>query len=387
MLPQRLLLLAGLSLVTVMAQTQESQLLDIKEGSWQVTTTSHVISSQEDLDKVLKNLPAEQRAKTLASLRAAEEKGTVQKRTVSIKRENLIKGNLVTGDAACPKEINSSSQKLQVHFKCDALDLISRFERIDSENFRGTIQETVKDTPPRKVNQTLVAKWIGEPLPAKVPQKPAGEQLITARVIRLGNDYYSQVSNQSASAMTGYAISIAMYGNNQKTRHFYDLRMLNRPPIKSGASIQERLRGIVVDAKPLVAVFADGTTFGDVREVADLMNRRNARLNALTAIASILCDAQRKGLDKQTAISSLEKSRSKFSDAGTPMLSSIQDAEFGQALEKLKRPAPSRPISIQEVLQALLPAGLPLLEDAVRDPSGVPYIKTTAAQLSCGNSK
>ena len=69
------------------------------------------------------------------------------------------------------------------------------------------------------------------------------------------------------------------------------------------------------------------------------------------------------------------------------MMSSIQDAEFGQALEKLKRPAPTRPISIQEVLQAILPAGMPLLEDAVKDPGGVPYVKTTAAQLSCGNSK
>ncbi len=205
---------------------------------------------------------------------------------------------------------------------------------------------------------------------------------ITARIDRQGNDYYSVVTNHSGAAMTGYAISIVSYGGG-KTRHFYDLRMLNRPPIKGGGSIQEALRGIIVGAKPLVAVFADGTTFGAPAEVADLMSRRNARLRGLTEMVSILCDAQQKGIDKQTAAATLEKAKTRLSEAGSPMLGSIQIGVLTEAIEKLNRPAPSRPISIQEVLRSVGPLGLPLLEDPVKDSSGAPYIKTSAAQLSC----
>jgi hypothetical protein len=387
MLRLLVLLVGGLSLADVVAQTSGNQLLDIKLGTWQLTVTSRVAPYQPDIDKALQGIAPGQRAQVAASLKAAYAKGTVTKRTVTIKREGLIRGSLVTGDADCPKEITSSSQKLEVHFKCDQLDLVSRFERIDSENFTGTIQQSTKDTPPRQTTQTVVAKWIGEPPAEKAPQQPAAEQTITARITRLGNDYYSVVSNHSGVAMTGYAISITMYGNNQRVRHFYDLRMLNRPPIKAGASVQEGLHGIVMGATPVAAVFADGSAFGPAAEVADLMNRRKARLNSLTEIAAILCDAQQRGVDKEAAVASLESARSKFANAGTPMLSSIQDAMFSEAIEKLKRPAPSRPISIQEVLQGIQPLGMPLLEDPVRDPSGALYIKTTADQLSCRSAR
>jgi len=382
MLRRLLLILVGLWLADSLAQTSASELLDIKLGTWQLTVTSRMVPYQPDIDKALEAVAPSQRAQVLASLKASYAKGTVAKRTITIQRENLVRGSLVTGDADCPKQITSSSQRLEVHFQCDQLDLVSRFERIDSESFTGSIEQTVKGTPPRQSSQTVVAKWIGEP-PGKPPQQAAGEQTITARIIRLGNDYYSVVSNRSRSAMTGYAIGITMYGSNQNMRHFYDLRMLNRPPVKAGASVQERLHGIVVGARPLVAVFADGTTFGAAAEVADLMNRRNAKLKSLAEIVSILCNAQQQGLDQPTAIASLENAKSKLSNAGSVMLSSIEDAMFAEAIEKLKRPAPSRPISIQEVLQGVAPLGMPLLEDPVKDPSGAAYIKTTGAQLSC----
>lgn len=379
-----LLLLGSLFVVSVTAQTSDgSQPLDIREGLWQFTETSHIVPNPGDIDPLLKGLPPDQRARALASLKAAYEKGTVQKRTVSLKRDNLIKGTVLTPDAACPKEITSSRLTLEVHFKCEQLDLVTKVERIDAENFTGSLQQTIKVTPPNIVKRTVVAKWIGEAPEKAVPQKPAGEQLITARIDRLGNDYYSVVTNHSGAAMTGYAISIVMYGSGGRTRHFYDLRMLNRPPIKGGGSVKEALRGIIVGATPLVAVFADGTTFGAPAEVADLMSRRNARLNGLTEMVSVLCNAQQKGIDKQTAAATLEKTKTRLSEVGSPMLATIQIDVLTEAIEKLNRPAPSRPISIQEVLQSVGPLGLPLLEDPVKDASGAPYIKTTAAQLSC----
>jgi hypothetical protein len=158
--------------------------------------------------------------------------------------------------------VTSSSRRLEVHFKCEEIDIVSRFERIDSENFIGSIHEAIKSTPPRKVNETLVAKWIGSfPEKAGTP-KVAGTQLMAARIIRQGNDYYSLVDNRSGSPMTGYAISILMYGIGQRIRH------------KPGTNNQEAIRGIVLGANPLAAVFADGGTFGDAKQVSDLMNRQ-----------------------------------------------------------------------------------------------------------------
>ena len=380
------LLLSGLFVAEVTAQTEGNQPLDIKEGLWQLTVTSYAVPNQGDIDQLLKITPPEQRARMLASLKAAHEKGTVAKRTVSLKRDNLVNGTVLMPDQGCTKEITSSSLRLEAHFKCGPVDVVSEVKRIDSENFTASLRQTVTDNPPRIGNQTIVGKWTGEAPPKAAPQTPAGDQLMTARIIRQGNDYYSVVGNHSGSAMTAYAISITMYGSNRKVRHFYDARMVGRPPIKPGAAYQEHIGGIVLDARPLVAVFADGTTFGDPREVADLMNRRNAKLTGFAEIASILCNAERQGLDKQTAIASLESSRSKVS-AGSTMLSNIEDEAFFVALEKLKRPAPSRPISIPEVLSGIPGAAAPLFEDPVKDLSGGPYIKIAAARLSCGTSK
>ncbi len=386
--PIAILLSAGLLALDLAAQTSAAnQPLDLKEGIWQLTVTSYMAPNQGDIDKVLQNTPPEQRARTRASLNAAYAKGTVSKRTVSLKPDNPIRGTVLTPDGDCPKEMTSSISRLEVHFKCAQVDIVSKVQRIDSENFTGSIHETVTDTPPRIVNQTIVGKWTGEIPQKAAAQKPAGDQLMTARINRMGNDYYSVVGNHSGSAMTAYAISITMYGSSQKIRHFYDARMLGRAPIKPGAANQERIAGIVLNARPLVAVFADGSTFGDPREVADLMNRRTAKLTALVEVASILCNAEQKGAGQQSAIAALEASNTRVSNTGKPMLASIQAAVFSEALEKLKRAAPSRPISISEVLNGIPAVGMPLLEDPVKDPGGSPYIQITAAQFSCGSSR
>ena len=158
------------------------------------------------------------------------------------------------------------------------------------------------------------------------------------------------------------------------------------PQINPGGSVPERIAGILVDAKPLAAVFSDGTTFGDAKDVADLMARRTAKLTALTETVSVLCAAQQQGSDKQGAIASLEATNSKVSEA-TPMLSSIETAVYTDALDKLKRAAPSREVSIPEILSGLESTGKPLFADPVKDPSGALYIKSTPAALSCGTSR
>jgi hypothetical protein len=235
------------------------------------------------------------------------------------------------------------------------------------------------------INDTIVAKWVAD-LPTKAVAVPPGEQLISVRVNRQGNDYIATVSNHGGAPMTGYAIALLMYGSGKGTRHFYDVRMLGRPPINPGGSVPERIAGILVDAKPLAAVFADGTTFGDSKDVADLMARRTAKITALAETVSVLCTAQQKGSHKQGAIASLEATTSKVSEA-TVMLNSIETAVYTEALDKLKRAAPSKEISIPEILSGLENTGKPLFADPVKDASGALYIKSTPTVLSCGAAR
>jgi hypothetical protein len=214
-------------------------------------------------------------------------------------------------------------------------------------------------------------------------QPTLAETPVTARLIQQGgNDYYSVVSNRSESEMTAYAIVITMYGNGRRVRHYYDVRMLGRPAIKPGASVQEFVQGIALGVRPLVAVFADGTTFGSPTEVADLMNRRNTKLSALSGIASILCDAQRNGLDRQTLIASLENGKSKIA-SGSAMAALIVSSTFNEVINKLRRTSLSSPGPIGELLQEIQISGTAIIEDPIKDPNGNPYINISPAQLSC----
>jgi hypothetical protein len=97
------------------------------------------------------------------------------------------------------------------------------------------------------------------------------------------------------------------------------------------------------------------------------------------ATASVLCDAERKHLDKQTATTLLESHREP-----TATLSSIAEAVFNDAPAKLKLAGPSREISMAEVLSGLQKTGAPLFEDSITDPAGAPYLKVDRTQVSCG---
>ena len=214
-------------------------------------------------------------------------------------------------------------------------------------------------------------------------QQPSGEPPVTVRMVQQGGtDYYSVVSNHSGSEMTAYAIVMTMYFDGRSVRRYYDVRMSGLPAIKPGASVGQLLPGIAVGMRPVAAVFADGTTFGNPREVADLMNRRNTKLSALSEIASILCDAQPNGLDRQTLIASLESGKSRI-DSGSRMAGLIVSSTFNEVIDKLKRTGPSRPASVEELLLGIQVSGRAIIEDPIKDPNGNLYVNIAPARLSC----
>jgi hypothetical protein len=304
---------------------------------------------------------------------------------------------IFSSDGTCTRETTiSSSEKFMTHLKCATGEETYNFERIDNEHFKGFIRIAAGDGSSTQ-EQTRDAKWLRDscartppPAPATVakggaggPQPPAQAPLMTARSIRQINDYFSVVVNHSTVPMTAYAVAIVHWGRSEASRHFYDERMEGGPPIKPGGTFQQLQPGIVASVSPIAAVFADGSTFGDAKQIAAIMTRRAYKLKALTTMASILCDAERRGLDKQVAIASIESSKAHEPNGDTAMDSTILADGYTDMLVQLKLKAPSRPVSMEEALRRIQVIGTPLLADSVKDPNGALYLKTDKAALSC----
>jgi hypothetical protein len=106
-------------------------------------------------------------------------------------------------------------------------------------------------------------------------------------------------------------------------------------------------------------------------------------------MTAILCNAQNKGLDKPATVAALTASRNRsagwdsdLSISTVQMLNNVRAGPFDDAIAKLQRPNP--PISIQVVLQSILPSAKPLLMDPVKNADGALYVQTTEDLLSCG---
>jgi hypothetical protein len=228
----------------------------------------------------------------------------------------------------------------------------------------------------------LTALWL---LPACAfgQGSPANVSRGDARLIRQGNDYLVGAINRSSVPMSAYSIEIVMYGSGQRIRHFYDARMVGRPPIRPGGGMQEGHPGIIVGAVLLAAVFTDGTSFGDGKQVGDLMERRVARLRALTETAALLCETQGKGAGLQAAVDTLEERRRSLQSTGSAMMSSIETAQFTAIINEVKRAGAEGADPVAAALRSIEASGAPLLLDPVKDPSGQLYIKSTADQLTC----
>ena len=156
-----LLVVGGLVLLpgAIRKAAAADQPLDVKEGLWEITTTSHVASQLPP--ELLAKLSPEQRAQMLASMKAAQGKPVVQTSKACLQRENLVRGALIGEAPDCNKQVTSSGQKLELHFKCDALNQTSQFQRVNAESFTGTVQQNLTGPPASTINQTIAARWLG----------------------------------------------------------------------------------------------------------------------------------------------------------------------------------------------------------------------------------
>jgi hypothetical protein len=378
----------------------QTKYLDLKPGSWEVdmhTSTTGVLTPMSDdaVQKATASMNAEQRAQWTAVLRAREKtiietakKGTDKKSTLCPLNQNFeINSQGKFSPIECTSTTRSSGQQLHSEIIChegngnSAWQQTSDFERIDAENFKGTIQVSAKndDNTMRVVTEEFSGKWLGDTC-APAPPPP----LMAAILVVDGNDNRTRVGNLAAVPMTAYAIQIVMYGSNQRIRHFYDARCVALPPISPHSTKDEVHEGILLGTKPIAAVFADGSTFGDAREIADIMARRVDRLKGFAAVSSTLCSAQRNGISREAVLASLQSQKDKLPNLGTSMANSMQESAYHDAIFFMKQ-HPQQPVGIPETLKYVRDSAALLAADPIKDGEGKLYVKPEATQLSCGN--
>lgn len=161
-------------------ESTKVQPLDLKKGYWELTqstsTTGVKLSvSTADLEKLYATLSPEQREKAIASFRAQEvklaeklKKGTETKSKQCPLDQDFLSNVRLDYGERCPREIHSSGERLAMHITCHKPDgtlgseQINIFERIDAENFKGSIQIIDRGEAPHSATLILTGKWIRE---------------------------------------------------------------------------------------------------------------------------------------------------------------------------------------------------------------------------------
>lgn len=400
------------------AQTAANQPFDVKTGLWELSYHITFATPTTDIKPDLPaGLTAQQRAQYLAALAEAQKKiaasqarGGDTKARRCITPAYLSTGNITGELTDCAgQQLHSSANKVSV--LCPRFppspgpEMSWQFQRIDAEHFTGSMHQVNDDG--KRTDETIVGRWLDTSCAAAPAAKPAPAAAATApatassapaasqpgagapvvgQLRRTGNQYFAFVANHGQSPLTGYMTIVAHYGSAGAVNcHFYDLRMLNYPPIAAGAVHTEELPGIVTDVKMVAGVFADGSSYGPQKDVADLMERRNVKLNTFRTIVASLCEMQGKGASAQAAVSSLEAARASAPKSGTSMDISIQDGSYVEATHLLQQQMVRNAGSaIPATVDKLREWASGLMADPVRDPGGELYIKANASQFTCG---
>jgi hypothetical protein len=384
------------------APPQVPQPLDIKPGLWEVVKVTTILNHQMNLEKMFSQYPSEQRDKLIADIRAQENKPhpSTQKGNICLpKQEQTITTAIVYPANDCTRTVTSSGQGSDMHVVCPAnaqnnaptsavVEQTSHFERIDAENFKGTISaHESSDALKMNADLTFTAHWLRDTCgPAPLP--PGQAVPISVSTARIGNRYEVHIQNQTAQPVTAYAFQLAGLGGQSTTR-FIDARLDGGQPMKPhGGAAQYFPDGVPVATGAVTAgVFADGTAVGEPKTLVELMGRRLARLRALKAIAAILCDAERKGQDPSAVIKILQTPPPYTDPSNIAMLSNVYASAFVGMAERMKHGSGGEQMPIQQAAQNVISQGTALALDPVKDPSGNLYVTPELMPQACGPAR
>jgi Protein of unknown function (DUF3617) len=392
---------------TAMAQSaappQVPQLLDVKPGLWEFVKVVTVLMHQTIPPEMFANFPKEQRDKIIDDIRAKENAAhpNTQKGNLCMpKQEQALTGLMVVPASDCAKTVTSSGNGSQTHIICPAkapanalaanaaatatVVQDSHFERIDAENFKGTITAN-QSAPSLKMNATVTftAHFIRDTCgPAPLP--PGQAVPISVSTTRIGNRYEIHIQNQTDKPVTAYAFQMGALGGGGSTR-FVDTRIEGGQPMKPhGGAAQYFPEGMPVASGAVTAgVFADGAAFGEPKTLAELMARRTTRVRALKAIGAILCAAERSGQDPSAVAKTLQTQPPYQDPSNVAMLSNIYAGTFAGVAERMKKGSGGQPMPIPQAMQLVTSQAETLAMDPVKDPSGHLYIAPEAMPSAC----
>jgi hypothetical protein len=380
------------------APPQVPQLLDVKAGLWEFVRVTTVLSHQTIPPEMFANYPKDQRDKIIEEIRAKENAAhpNTQKENLCLpKQEEPLTKLMAIPASDCVRTVTSSSQVYQMHVSCPAkapdnaaaaqtVVQDSHFERIDAENFKGTINAN-ESAPSVKLNVSLIftAHFLRDTCgPAPLP--PGEAVPISVSTKRIGNRYEIHIQNQTDQAVTAYAFQMGGLGGGGSTR-FVDTRVDGGQPLKPhGGAAQYFPDGMPVASGAVTAgVLANGAAFGQPKTLSDLMGRRMARLRALKAIAAIFCAAERGGQDSSSVIKALQTQPPYTDPSNIAMLSNIYAGTFVGMAERMKHGEGAQPMSIPQASQLVASQAEALAMDPVKDPSGHLYITPDLMPTAC----
>src|SRR5271156_1753821 len=97
-----------------------NQPLQVKEGEWDLTTTSTLAPAAPDAD-TLSQIPPQQREAMLAALKAAQAHPQTQERMFCLTHDQLLSGDILGISADCPTQhLVSNSQKVETTVQCES---------------------------------------------------------------------------------------------------------------------------------------------------------------------------------------------------------------------------------------------------------------------------
>ena len=137
----------------------------------------------------------------------------------------------------------------------------------------------------------------------------------------------------------------------------------------------------------MAAIFTDGTTFGNEREVTLLMDRRRTQLKTLRAILPVLCSASAKSEEASATVGTLESARKNSGKNGNDMQNSIVANTFTAAINVLCGRKKGRPATVADAIQFVQAAARQMSVDPVKDATGKLFITAAETDLKCGGGK
>jgi hypothetical protein len=340
-----------------------------------------------------------------ANTREVMKKGSDSKAKMCFTAKQFESGNLfqdLQGGNDCRKKMTSTSGKVSIQVSCAGpggtaktwvAEQTMEIQRVDAENFTATERTMQAGDPAVGSVHTLTAKWVrescaNEPSAAqKAEAKMEADAPIAVRVDRIGNNYRTVVTNRSKTPLAAYSIGMAGAGGANGILRVYDARMNGTAPTGPGGTIPEGQQGIIAGAKPVAAIFTDGTTFGNEREVTLLMDRRRTQLKTLRAILPVLCSASAKSEEASATVGTLESARKNSGKNGNDMQNSIVANTFTAAINVLRGRKKGRPATVADALQFVQAAARQMSADPVKDATGKLFITAAETDLKCGGGK